>query len=1037
MQSLSFMICLSLTQPLQARTVGDVLKTMKQTEVSSQQQKKSVALPSSDDFLGKERKKSQQKSTFNASRFSPPKSSQVYYAEDEKRRKLEEITDKGINQLYALVAKYKNSANRGELWLRLAELYMEKSAFIEVAENAKFDRELELYKQKKIPNRPVLNFNESNAYIKKSMALYEQFMRDFPSDPKMDQVLFFLGYANTRLGLQSKGAIFFAKLVERFPKSPYVQESQFALAEYQFDKGDFKNAFNNYRLAFQNKSSRTFALAKYKAAWSLFRSGRYSQALKLIESLLADGASESSAQKIGGLAEVSRSALSQQAMKDYIVFFAEGGAPQKAVSQFQKVYGKDAFSQLVKLGYYYSDRSYKEPARAVFQFLLSKAPTHPQAFDWKFQITSTYINNVEEVRFRQELYAWVSQFGPTSPWGIANQSDQDLLSEAEKKRESTLRNYVLTQHKSAQKNKNAITKQSAITGYRLYIQEFPSSDQLNAMKFYLADLLFEDGQYQEAAGLYAALSEDKGFALRADAELNLLYTLEKILPSDQELARRVQGTTDKVELSKDIQLYLAGVSKFISGGPFRDKRVEAEYKAARLYYFHNHFEESDPRFMKVIEAVPGTPIAESSANLLLDSLNLRKDYKQLPVVAAKIASIKGMSAGARSDAVQIAKTAEFKVAEDFAQSGKYLESANAYASLSKSFAQTDPAKSKALYNSGIQFSKASKPLDAMASFMAVLQVKSKDAESIRLQEASAIEIAKISESIGRYGVAAQYLEIASRFKTNPKERIDLLQSAGSLHLVMGDYDKASSAFREVEKANPKLSQSFRDQTFGKLSDLSTLVNDPGAAVYRADYIRGLGPDSERAALLQFENGEWSKIRNSAQVQKTPRLRAHAARLDVAKRIEDFKRVNLPSDLKKQAKVAQDKKSQIEAISKSIKGLIDLDVKEGIVAGLLLLGELNSVMFSQLQSVVPPKDFSEEEKKQFVEQLKRVAEPYLADAKSSFEKCVLKAVELELRNLDSDLCRERYRALGGRVALIRDSLFAKPTMVWAQESGGKR
>ena len=53
-----------------------------------------------------------------------------------------------------------------------------------------------------------------------------------------------------------------------------------------------------------------------------------------------------------------------------------------------------------------------------------------------------------------------------------------------------------------------------------------------------------------------------------------------------------------------------------------DDSVTAAYRAARMYYEANHFEEAASRFREIAERYPRNDMAEYAANLYLDSLNL-------------------------------------------------------------------------------------------------------------------------------------------------------------------------------------------------------------------------------------------------------------------------------------------------------------------------------------------------------------------------------------------------------------------------------
>src|SRR5687768_4803383 len=167
------------------KTVGDVLKRIeKNTKKVNFSPKSKSALPAF-----KKQQEIHQRVSLTA--IKPPSRSTLYYEEGTNEGELEKITDQGIRQLYKLTQQFKSSKRRGELWLRLAELYVEKSRLIEYRLQQRYDENIAKFQRGETKVRPKLNLNAAQEYNKKSVQLYEYFLRDFPKDPKMDQALFF------------------------------------------------------------------------------------------------------------------------------------------------------------------------------------------------------------------------------------------------------------------------------------------------------------------------------------------------------------------------------------------------------------------------------------------------------------------------------------------------------------------------------------------------------------------------------------------------------------------------------------------------------------------------------------------------------------------------------------------------------------------------------------------------------------------------------------------------------------------------------
>ncbi len=194
------------------KTVGDVLKRIeKNTKKVTLQPKQGTALPSY-------KKQQEIHKQVSLTAIKPPSRSTLYYDEGTNEAELEKVTDQGIRQLFKLTQQFKTSKRRGELWLRLAELYVEKSRLIEYRIQQKYDEEIAKFQKGEIKSRPKLSLQAAQEYNKKSVQLYEYFLRDFPKDPKVDQAYFFLGYNYFELNQQEKGKDYYRKLTTEFPK---------------------------------------------------------------------------------------------------------------------------------------------------------------------------------------------------------------------------------------------------------------------------------------------------------------------------------------------------------------------------------------------------------------------------------------------------------------------------------------------------------------------------------------------------------------------------------------------------------------------------------------------------------------------------------------------------------------------------------------------------------------------------------------------------------------------------------------------------
>ncbi|RYZ82477.1 MAG: tetratricopeptide repeat protein, partial [Proteobacteria bacterium] len=443
------------------------------------------------------------------------------------------------------------------LWLRLAELYVEKAAIVDARKQDAYDQALADQKSGKTKVKPVLNTADAKEFNKRAIQLYEWFERDFPKDPKMDQALFFLGYNYFEMGTTAKGAEYYQRLNKQYPNSPFVNESHFALAEYYFEGEKWRDAYKEYSFVIKDKRHRLHTFAMYKGSWCLFRLGKATQALSYMEYIIKSAKYEAENASQSRRA-INKNRLEQEALRDVVIFYADAKPASEAMDYFRGLVGDgDVTPYLEKLAYYYSDKGGKDDSRDVFKMLIGEKPDSPKAFDWQYQIVQNYYYAKNSPKFREELYLWIKNFAVNTPWYNANSKDKELIENSNKLRETTLRNYVLQQHQTAQNSHAAQSTKAAYEGYAFYLEEFGANPAGADMHFYFGELLYDMKRYDEAAVQYKWVIDNAPQNKFADkAGSNLILALEKGVPSDAELQKRLAGSTDPQPLDPKVERFI-------------------------------------------------------------------------------------------------------------------------------------------------------------------------------------------------------------------------------------------------------------------------------------------------------------------------------------------------------------------------------------------------------------------------------------------------------------------------------------------------
>lgn len=1017
------------------KTVGELLKGIEKDAKKVDIKKKRSALPSFRPL--------QQRSKVNLQDVQPPSRSTLYYEEGTNEAELEQITEEQIRQLYKLTQQFKTSKRRGELWLRLAEAYVEKARLIEYRLQTKYDEELDAYNNKKQSRRPKLNLRPAQEHNKKAIQLYEWFLRDYPKDPKVPQALFFLGYNYYELNKEDIGTKFYQQLSKKYPKSPYVDEANFALGEYFFDRADFKPALNHYAKVARNKRARLYSFALYKAAWSQYKLGKVKAALGSLEYVIRDGrqAKGSDDRTSGG---VSRIRLASEAVKDLVIFYAEAGSPQAAKSYFDRVVGpRNAPKLLEKLAYYYVDTGNKSGARDLFKDLIESSPNAPKAYDYQYQIVSMYSAAGASQVFRQELYNWINSYGPESSWAKSNAKNPELVAKSTDLIETTLRNYILQQHQTAQNSKAPHSQELAKSGYDLYFSTFNKSPKLDEMHFFFAELLFDMGQWEASAYHYLWVAENAPKSEYSEkASLNALLALEKKLPSQKELKEVVGESTQPIEFDRGMKMFEKAAFKYVQDHPNGDNVVPIKYKLATLYYYFNHYDRALAIFNEIVDKHPKTKEAEFAANLILDIYNIKKDFVGLEKAGQKILSNETLASAPVGGQVKgILQRASFKKAQELEAGKNYLGAAQSYEAFAKENPRTELTVS-AYYNAGVNYERAGDLFGAIGMYAVVAGTRSKEHEG--LSNKSSKFIAALYEKTGQYEKAAQAFESYAKENPKDKESVDFYYNAGVIRQGLNHFNTAIANYEKYYDLSRKLDRVEVLFQIGQIWE--TRGNLSKAQAYYEKYMNSNPMDPSTVVEASFLVAQISEKRGRKKnaeewYEKTIGIqRRLAAKGDavgvpaaaeskfklVYKIYEDLRAIDIPANPAAQAKAVNKKLAVLEKLKEELKSVIKYDDGHQIVAALTLTGQAYQHMAAAIYNAPLPKGLDAEGIKQYKEGVEKVARPFQDEALKSYTESIergyrlegyndwLKIAKKELHNIDP----AKYPNFGERAILTQ-------------------
>lgn len=986
----------------------------------------------------------------NLSDIKPPRTND-FYEGGGKEAEYERLLDQEIAALFNLVQKSKASPTRGEMWLRLAERYVEKSRLVEYREQSAYDRRVKDYLDGRTRLKPRLDTTKTREYNRKAVQLYEWFLRDFPRDPKVDQALFFLGYNHFELGNTTKGEQYYQQLVRNYPDSVYVAESHFALGEFYFENEDWENGFNNYQKVIQAKRARLASFAYYKAAWCLFRIRRTADALKYLERVIRMAKSGEESSSAGGRRAINRIRLGVEALKDYVPFYAEAGEVSQALNDFQRVAGdeKVAIRMLEQLAFIKSDQGIADAATTLFRQLIGFNPVSERAAEYQYRIVIAY-QTLDARKFREQLDAWLEGFGPGSPWYRENEKNQKLVSDMNRLQETTMRNHVLQLHQTAQNSRAAFSQKVAAEAYEQYQKYFASSEKISEMQFFHAELMFDMAKYAEAARLYDMVAERSGSAdsmkYREEAMLNAVVAREKLLPSTAALDQRKGTATQQIPLEPEVEKFEKSAKRYMAAYPNSKRNADIERRLAVLYYGFNQFDAALPIFEKILREAPASKNGQAAGDAILSIYKARGDNNKLIAKAEEFLAIPAIAASPFGKSIRdgLEKT-EYVAAQDLEKANKSTEAAKAFEEFA---ASTKDAKLKmaARMRAGSNLEKTGDANGAIRNFLAVLSMPAGDAQMKEEQTRARNSLAKLYERSGQMELAArQYAAYAQGNLTN-QTAVNGFYNAALIYdalAISGEATKNYEAYRQYSR------RADRNEVLFAIAEMySRLGNRRQAISFYSAY------------LQQGGNSQSRRIEATFQVAEADRLAGRpVARRGFLEVVEAFKRAPLKTREEtvrfageSQFHLAQAIKSELNAVrfgttdasqgaaAKQVKALekkyidamkeiIRLDHAPSTIAALASTGQLYELIAQKFERIPTPAGLSTEDGEKYRQLIKVESDRYKAEATTSYRAAVERSLEFEIYTEWSSVARKALASSDPKFQYLHDVVVESNVADW--------
>ncbi len=780
------------------------------------------------------------------------------------------------------------TANRDNMLLRLGQLYAEKYMELSYRETELYSADLADYEKKKALDKtykgpvPAIDSSRSKSYLTESLGLFYRLEKEFPKHPKMDEVLFFIGFVEMESG-KANGVKYLERVIRQYPRSRKFEEAVVYLADYYFEKTKFRDALAKYSILLHRGDSPLFPYARYKIAWCDLNLSQPRKGLAGMQAVV---------EMLSGATEKSKFNLREQALKDLVLFFAEVEAVDEATSYFADKVGRDKMLENLRLiADILRSKARDIPASKAYAKLLEEYPDTLEAPNFALGLhdslnrlgrTEQAVKVMEEACERYgEKSSWAEKYKVTKPNEL-KVAQNNLQTDAEKA--------ALFLHQSAQKSKNKNAYNYALRLYTAILSGFPNHPSRKNIAFYRGEVYYEQNKFIDAASSYMEAAKVPPKDKRTDeAVYSALEALDQMTARAGKIERLTPEKMKTVSLEPEEipdgeRRFIDVANFYITEYPQGDRVVDVRFRVAAIYYRRHHYDKAQALLKELALKHPKHRTSQTAAHLVLDIYNVKKDYESLGKTAMEFSQVPGLGDSKfKEEMSQIMAEVGFKSIEKVEATAKWAEAGDQYMAVYRANPNGNLAE-RSLYNAVVSYEKGGETVKAaQASQMFVAKYpKSQYTEKLMLSQARLAEQqydfelaqklfmdfrkrfpknAESKKALYNAAVFAELLEkndsaihlyneyLADR-SVNETERRAIQESQVKIYRRMGQFDKMAAGLRKLARDSKGLEEKMRyTAELARQYDVAGKVNEKNGVLKELKY--------------QYESSKEAKVSGTA------------------------------------------------------------------------------------------------------------------------------------------------------------------------------
>ncbi len=552
--------------------------------------------------------------------------------------------DLAIENTKLLIDRSRSKPYLPELYMRMAELYIEKSKIVYFIQKEKLGKEKE----------SSLNKFEYEVFKTRAIEIYQRILDQYPEYPDRDKVWFFMAHEQRELSNIDEMVKCYKALIKDHPKSNYIPEAYLLLGDYYFAQQELELSTDHYKKVLEYPKSPAIAIARYKLAWCYINTVDYEKAIKLFEEAVGDV----DANKELDVDTYKHVDVRLESLIDMAYCYPEyykKSTPEEALNYFKRYsWTRQSYTIVMeKLANRYFAKRNWEMAATLYRELCDIRQDPAKLLD--------YCNSIFECVQAIGSYDSADKDVDIIVKALKRQKYNINVEESQKQKdiekyEAYARNIVTHLHDRARKTKSKESFKIAGVAYKNYIEFFEGSPaRVDMLKNY-AEALFSAGEYLDAGKAYEKIynslkltPQDKQDKLYSAviSYYNALKEKENLSSYDITYARQGMRATGKM---------------YASSYPTSPYTSDVLFNVAWAAYDAGMNDRAVEELKGFIEKYPEGESAKAAVHLVLDVYNMDENYKGLYEYGEKVLGNERISDSKfKQEIATIVKNADSKI----------------------------------------------------------------------------------------------------------------------------------------------------------------------------------------------------------------------------------------------------------------------------------------------------------------------------------------------------------------------------------------